>query len=242
MSAAISGLTTTTPTSATSTSSSTAAAAANSASQVSEQEFMQLLMAQMQHQDPTQPMDNTQMVSQLAQFSALEQQTNTNSILQSMQTEQNGSMNMTNSTLIGKSVTVNDANVSIATQGIGTAVSFGLPQAASAVTVTITDSSGNTVKTMNLGAMAAGSQSVNWNGLSNANVAQPAGTYQVSVTATANGAAITPTQQTTSTVSSVSFAGGTTVLNLANGATASPSNLMSINGSATSSQTTTTSQ
>jgi flagellar basal-body rod modification protein FlgD len=41
---------------------------------VSEQTFLQLLVAQLQNQDPTQPQDGTQFVAQLAQFSSLEQE------------------------------------------------------------------------------------------------------------------------------------------------------------------------
>jgi flagellar basal-body rod modification protein FlgD len=48
--------------------------------------FLTLLVTEMRNQDPTKPMDPTQMVSQLASFSAVEQATRTNSILSSMAT------------------------------------------------------------------------------------------------------------------------------------------------------------
>lgn len=58
-------------TSTSSTGSTTGSSATGTAP--SEQMFLQLLVAQMQNQDPTNPVDDTQFVSQLAQFSSLEQ-------------------------------------------------------------------------------------------------------------------------------------------------------------------------
>ena len=62
------------PQAATSTTTTSKSAASAADGLVSEQTFLQLLVAQLQHQDPTQPQDGTQFVAQLAQFSSLEQE------------------------------------------------------------------------------------------------------------------------------------------------------------------------
>lgn len=76
-------------------------------------QFLQLLVAEMRHQDPTNPTDPTEHVSQLASFSAVEQQVRTNTILGSLlaaQAEQ----------LIGRSITNTDGT----TRGIVTSVTI----------------------------------------------------------------------------------------------------------------------
>jgi flagellar basal-body rod modification protein FlgD len=52
----------------------------------SEQTFLQLLVAQLKNQDPTQPQDGTQFVAQLAQFASLEQQVQMRTDLDSIKT------------------------------------------------------------------------------------------------------------------------------------------------------------
>lgn len=54
--------------------------------------FIKLLVAQMKNQDPTKPMDSTEFVSQLASFSAVEQQTQTNTKLDKMNSSLNNIM------------------------------------------------------------------------------------------------------------------------------------------------------
>ncbi|MFZ1110682.1 MAG: flagellar hook assembly protein FlgD [Rhodomicrobium sp.] len=71
--------------------------------------FLQLLVAQLQNQDPTNPSDPTQFVSQLASFSAVEQQVNTNSKLDSMLAQ----MTLTEAAaFIGRTVTSADGSIS----------------------------------------------------------------------------------------------------------------------------------
>lgn len=60
-------------------------------------EFMKMLITQMQNQDPTKPMDNSQMTAQLAQFSSLEQMENLNSRFESMQQSTTAAVSLMNS-------------------------------------------------------------------------------------------------------------------------------------------------
>lgn len=77
----------------------------SSNSLVSEQAFLQLLITQLQNQDPTNPADPTQFVSQLASFSSLEQMTQLNTnMTQVLDNSVTG--------LIGQTVTVTDPSVS----------------------------------------------------------------------------------------------------------------------------------
>ena len=75
--------------------------------------FLQLLVTQMRYQDPLNPADGTEYMSQLAQFSTLEQMTNLNETMSTLSTNVNGINSAVTlqqlSTLIGKTVTWNDS-------------------------------------------------------------------------------------------------------------------------------------
>ncbi|MGO8952859.1 MAG: flagellar hook assembly protein FlgD [Rhodomicrobium sp.] len=94
-------------TNATSSSSTNSATGTNNT--VNYNEFLQLLVAQLQNQDPTNPTDPTTFVSQLASFSTVEQQVNTNSILGSLLTQTSISQAPS---LVGQTVTSADGTVS----------------------------------------------------------------------------------------------------------------------------------
>jgi flagellar basal-body rod modification protein FlgD len=192
--------------------------------------FLKLLVAQMKNQDPLKPMDDTAFVAQLAQFSSLEQQTSTNQLLQLMSTQQQGLANNTIVDLVGKNISLKGNTVSYDGSGLGATTRFTLAAPANNVTITITDSSGKAIRTMQAGAKPAGIGSVQWDGKDDVGTTQPSGTYSVSVSATtADGSAVVVNQETTGTVTGVSFDQGFTQLILDNGVTAPASDLIRVN-------------
>src|SRR5882757_46909 len=146
-------------------------------------DFLKLLIAQMKHQDPLKPMDDTSFVAQLAQFSSLEQQANANKLLELVATQQQGLANNTIIDLVGKGVTVRGDKVTYDGKGFGAPVRFTLASGASEVKVSIVDSTGQTVRTIDVGPKPAGFISAQWDGKNNLGTQQPAGAYSVRVQA-----------------------------------------------------------
>ena len=107
--------------STTDTSSTTESLYSNDSSQLGKDEFLNLLCAQLSNQDPLDPMDNTEFISQMAQFSALEQQTNLNSNFEQFMSATSLSQY---SSLVGKEVTALDSSGEETLQGIVEEVTF----------------------------------------------------------------------------------------------------------------------
>jgi flagellar basal-body rod modification protein FlgD len=112
---AISGVNTVTG--AASTASATSTATAVSAT-VDYNQFLQLLVAELKNQDPTNPTDPTQYMSQLASFSSVEQQVQTNSTLDALLAAQAGG-------LVGQKVTSADGKTSGVVASIQTSAGGG---------------------------------------------------------------------------------------------------------------------
>jgi len=150
-------------------------------------DFLQMLMTQLQNQDPTSPMDTNQFTSELVQFSGVEQQINTNgSLTQLIQLTQAGET-MQGTSMTGKSVTVQSSQIALQ-NGSGT-LNFTDPTAGP-VAIAVTDSSGNQLYGTTLTA-TAGQNSWTWNGTNNQGTQLPDGAYNAAVVATNAGGTTT---------------------------------------------------
>lgn len=148
-------------------------------------EFLTLLVAQMKNQDPTNPMDNSQLTSQLAQISTLSGIEKLNTTLGSISGQIDDSQQLQASSLIGHGVMVTGSTV-LAGSGATTPFGVELEQASTSTTATITDSTGKVVQTIDLGALSAGVHTFSWDGTTSDGSTVADGSYTVTVTA-ANG-------------------------------------------------------
>lgn len=181
-------------------------------------QFLTLLTTELKNQDPTSPLDTAQFTQQLVQYSQVEQQINTNSKLDSLIALQQSSTTLQAANYVGKTVTAQGSNVSLPASG-GATLGYTLPNVASKVTITIKDSSGNTVRTIS-GPTAQGANTYKWDGTSTYGTTEPKGVYTVQIQATGtDGTAMTGiTQQeigkvvgvTTSSASSSSSSSSST--------------------------------
>jgi flagellar basal-body rod modification protein FlgD len=177
-----------------------------SAADAQQNQFLTLLVTQMQNQDPLNPMDNAEVTSQLAQLSTVTGIDQVNTTLQSLMGSYQSSQSLQSANLIGHGVLAAGSSISLAS---GQAI-FGvnLPTAADDVTVSIKDSTGKQVASLDMGKQSAGTQSMAWDGTDSSGAKLPDGTYTFSVQATVAGTAVDATPLQFGVVGTVTTAAG----------------------------------
>ena len=151
-----------------------------------QEQFLQLLVAQMQNQDPINPMDGKEFASQLAQFNSVEQligvNDGLNELSQSQQLMRTELTNSMASSLTGKKVRALSNKVNLEA-GKDANINFDLNNPASEVEIIIRDSSGNEVRRKTIEGAPKGENNWNWDGKSNDGVEVPDGEYNVEISA-----------------------------------------------------------
>jgi len=202
------------------------ALAGNTSAAALQNNFMTLLVTQMQNQDPLNPMDNSQVTSQMAQLSTVSGISQMNSTLTALMSNLQASQSMQAANLIGQSVVV-PGNAITLSSGSG---QFGvqLSQAATNVQAVIKNSAGAVVDTMNIGSLPSGVSAIPWNGMTSAGTTAPDGQYTFSVTAANGSSSVTATPLSVGLVQSVSTGTGGTSGTMLNIPTLGPTSFSSV--------------
>ncbi|KFC09376.1 FlgD family flagellar basal-body rod modification protein [Trabulsiella guamensis ATCC 49490] len=168
--------------------------AGNNASDL-QSSFLTLLVAQLKNQDPTNPMQNNELTTQLAQISTVSGIEKLNTTLGSISGQIDSNQSMQAATLIGHGVMIPGNVVLTGKDDDGTVSTtpFGLElqQAADKVTVTITDKTGKVVRTLELGEQSAGVHTFTWDGKLDDGSSATDSAYSISVNATSGGTQLT---------------------------------------------------
>ncbi|GHD76206.1 flagellar hook assembly protein FlgD [Vogesella fluminis] len=177
--------------------------------------FLKLLTTQLKTQDPSNPMDNAQMTSQMAQISTVSGLESVNQSIKALSDNQSASQSLLATLMIGRHALIPGNEISLSSGAAKAVVDF--PQSASNAVVTIKNAAGVVVSEIKLGAQTAGQLTVGWDGKNAAGVQQPDGQYSISVQAVNGSVAVDAKILNPVKISSVAIDKGVSSLVLENG-------------------------
>lgn len=206
----------------------TSPTASNAQKPMDREAFLKLLVAQISHQDPTQPMEGTEFVAQLSQFAVVEQAIAQSTRLENVSLQLRGIANNDAAAMVGKSVLLRSGGLTFDGQH-SVSSSVNLKEATTATKARIVDATGTTVRTLDLGPRPAGALPVSWDGKTDAGGTAPVGNYRVVVDAhDAAGKPVATSSDMRGVVTRVSFDKGYPELLLDTGATGPISDLVEV--------------
>jgi flagellar basal-body rod modification protein FlgD len=179
-------------------------------SEMGQQEFLQLLVAQMRNQDPINPLDSKEFAAQLAQFNSVEQLISVNNGLSTLQGSQEMmSASLTNSmaaSMTGKHVKALSSEVYLAPGGQSN-IQYKLNNSASEVEIVIRNESVSEVRREKLSGVAGGENQWSWDGRNDAGDRMADGNYYVEIQASNEGSKVDALTYVEGTVGKVRYTG-----------------------------------
>lgn len=175
--------------------------------ELGQDDFLKLMLAQLKNQDPMKPLDPSQYVGQLAQFSSVAGLKEVNTAISELTTSLRGNQVLDGASMIGHAVVAEGSQVYLGAPGedrVGIAGAMEVPTGTRSLQLIVKDSSGATVRTQALSA-AAGTRGFSWDGNTDAGTAAPAGAYKVEIVADVAGKSESLKTSIAATVSSVSL-------------------------------------
>jgi flagellar basal-body rod modification protein FlgD len=181
-------------------------------------DFFALLTKELSNQDPTKPVDNNEMISQMTAFSTTDGVQKLNESFDSFATSMTSSQALQASSLVGRSVLVED-NVFGMAEGEAVKGKLVSDQAASNVNIYVENIAGEVIQTVPVGNVAAGGVTFTWDGQTSNDQPAAEGAYRFRIVGLVDGEASELQAQTYRKVDSVTLAGtgGNIMLNLNGG-------------------------
>lgn len=170
--------------------------------------FLRLLVTQLQNQDPLDPMDAREMVTQLSELTGVEKLESIEAQLGALQIASAGIANVQASGLVGRTVTADVSSLRVEETGDASGA-YTLSGSAQSVTITIYDADGNVLRTIEQPGGPPGSHTYAWDGLDDEGNRVPPGRYRVELSATSeSGAPVEARSEVRGMVTSVTYDGG----------------------------------
>jgi flagellar basal-body rod modification protein FlgD len=150
--------------------------------QLGQDDFLKLLITQLKSQDPLNPTNNTEFVSQLAQFSQLEQTAKQAQLLQKSLDAQTASLQFTLLPMVGRRVTIDRPLAQL--ENGQASLTYALEKQSARVQISILDQNRQVVRTLEYTNLQAGLNQAQWDGKDNKGIALPPAVYEYAIAAT----------------------------------------------------------
>lgn len=171
--------------------------------ELGQNEFLKLMVAQLKNQDPTKPLDPSEFLGQLAQFSSVTSMQRVEGSLADLSTTLRSSAVLSGTSLVGHDVLASNSEFAL-TSGAEIKAAAEVPAGAQSVQVSIRDKSGQLVRTFPV-EPTAGLANITWNGTADNGTTAPSGTYEIEVIASVNGQSASLEPLVQGRVTSVTF-------------------------------------
>jgi len=170
-------------------------------------DFLKLLLVQLQYQDPTEPVDSETILSQTSQLATLEASENTNKALEDLVASMGASNDFSTISAIGKTADLGSNAITYA-EGSTSSFEVYFPESIEQGTVQVLDSSGSVIRSLNVGTNPSGVYQFDWDGLDNAGNQTTDGLYYVTASYTDQNGQAQETRLGSYPIESVRFDGG----------------------------------
>jgi len=193
--------------------SASSALASASQSMLEKDDFLKLLMTELQHQDPTDPMNSDKILSQTSQLATMESAQNTQEALEKLSSSLSNNRDFSTISAIGKTADLGSGEIKLPQEG-QTDFDIYFPEDIKSGQISIQDSDGNVIKTVSLQEQAGGVLNFKWDGTNNNGEQVQSGAYYANAQYLNQDGQQRQTRVGTYPISSVKFDEGKTFLRL----------------------------